>query len=72
MFISTVKDKIYKYTNSFVNFISNESVQKYLKRINLVFCLFCLLFIAPYTAIVIKIDEITIKSIFDILLNYGI
>lgn len=45
MFISTVKDKVYKYTNSFVNFISNESVQRYLKRINLVFSLFCLLFI---------------------------
>tara|TARA_B100000963_G_C22567102_1_gene644270 strand:+ start:510 stop:1391 length:882 start_codon:yes stop_codon:yes gene_type:complete len=40
-----VKDKVYKYTNSFVNFISNESVQKYLKRINLVFSLFCILFI---------------------------
>ena len=45
MFISTVKDKVYKYTNSFVNFISNESVQRYLKRINLVCSLFCLLFI---------------------------
>ena len=40
-----MKDKLYKFSNNLLHLISNETVQNNLKKINLVFSFFCLLFI---------------------------
>ena len=40
-----MKDRLYKFTNNLLHLISNETVQNNLKKINLVFSFFCLLFI---------------------------